>query len=632
MGASLKNRLLGHARFGAHKPKDSKELTARVSYHLSASLVAFVVIGLIALVPWDGANSYLTDMLWRVATPKTALPDIRLVAFDDASAYRYTSVTEGIPAPELVGLSDFLARAQPRAVIFLAPFSTSRYSKTELESLQAAFGKLHHVYLGYTEDEMLGTAAPEPLRAFAFFPAFVSRDHQSYAADAVSRRVMIEIDSVPSVYSVVANDLNSAFGLNRSRYERNGTALQTYIRWQGPPGTYPIGSSRAILDGDISPDEYKDKIVLVGSLRHMNRAHDFAFTPFQGTSIAVPTLEVAAHGLVTLLRDEGIQKTPGWVDLIVAFIVGIITVNLVLLLSPGMGILFLLAAVSALLVTSWLLLHTVGLWVGVSLYIFATVFSYYLVIPFRLVYEYRRRSHYQEKSEWMMQLEQLKSHFLSLISHDLKTPVSTIQGNAEIAMRDAQLPPHLRGVLSAIVQTTEHLSEYVESVLDLTRVESAQVPLQKTTRDINSTIREVVKEKELIAREKNIDVQLRLEPLFSFKYDVRLMKRVLANLLENAIKYCPADSHVLLTSKEQGEFVTVTISDDGPGIAAEERDKIFDKFYRGSSVRDSGVKGSGLGLYLVKYFVELHEGLVKIQSELGKGTAFTVQLPVEGGV
>jgi signal transduction histidine kinase len=253
------------------------------------------------------------------------------------------------------------------------------------------------------------------------------------------------------------------------------------------------------------------------------------------------------------------------------------------------------------------------------------------VIPFRLVYEYRRRSHYQEKSEWMTQLEQLKSHFLSLISHDLKTPVATIQGNAEIALADGDLPSHLKPIVNSIVQTTEQLSEYVESVLDLTRVESAQVPLQKSTRDINSTIREVVSEKEILARQKNIDIQLELEPLFSFKYDVRLMKRVLANLVENAIKYCPPDSRIVLTSREDHDYICVTVMDNGPGIRPEERLKIFEKFYRCNDVRESGVKGSGLGLYLVKYFVELHEGLVNMQSELGRGTSFTVQLPVRGG-
>jgi signal transduction histidine kinase len=605
---------------------------ARLSYHISASLVAFAVIGTMALVPWDGANSWITDTLWRVGTPRRAMPEIRLVAFDDASAYRYDSLHEGIPATELIALAEFLAEAKPRAVAILTALSAEMYSPSELQQIGAAFEKLPRVYLGYTQDALLGRQAPEPLRSFAYFPAFISRDSQSYAADAISRRVMVEIDSVPSLYAAMANDFNPEFGVDRQKYERNGTALQTYIRWQGPPGTYPIDSSRRILDGDVAVKDFADKTVVIGSLRQRHRTQDFTYSPFQRAGSPVPSLEVAAHGLVTLIRNDGVQKSPLWIDLLTAFFVGVVTVNMVLWLSPGKGILFLLGGLGVLLTASWVLLHIAGLWVGTGMYLVAMICSYYLVIPFRLVFEYRRRSHYQEKSEWMSQLEQLKSHFLSLVSHDLKTPVATIQGNAEIALRDEALPEHLKPIVNSIVQTTEHLSEYVESVLDLTRIESAEVPLQKTTRDINSTIREVVVEKEILAREKNIEVAVELEPLFSFKYDVRLMKRVLANLLENAIKYCPANSRILLTSQEQGDFICITVADNGPGIAPDERTRIFDKFYRGSDFRDSAVKGSGLGLYLVKYFVELHQGLVNIQSELGQGTSFTVQLPVRGGV
>jgi signal transduction histidine kinase len=617
---------------GLDKNIQTTNFRARLSYHVSATLLGFAVIGLIALMPWDSANSWITDLLWRIGTPVNPDPEIRLIAFDDASAYRYTPISEIIPGPEISGLAKFLADAQPRNVAFLTSISSSRYTPEELTDFRIAFQKLPHVYLGYDEDALLGQRAPEPLRAYPYFPAFISRDSQSYAADAVSRRVMIEIDSIPSIFSIIANDMNPGFGADRSRYEKNGAALQTYIRWQGPPGTYPIHSSRRVLDGDVPASEFKGKTVLIGSLRHMERARDFTFTPFDRNDVAASSLEVAAHGLVTLIRDNGVQHAPGFLDLLLAFAIGTLTVNLVLLLSPASGMVFLLGLVGVIGCGAWFLLHGPGICLATGLHVFSAVFCYYLVIPFRLVYEYRRRSHYQEKSEWMAQLEELKSNFLSLISHDLKTPVATIQGNAEIALRDSALPQHLRPVIGAIVQTTEHLSQYVESVLDLTRVESAQVPLQKTTKDINSTIREVVDEKRILAAEKNIDIQLQLEPLFSFKYDVRLMKRVLANLLENAIKYCPPHSHVILATKDEGEFVSVSVIDNGPGIAPEDREKIFEKFYRGAAQKEAAIKGSGLGLYLVKYFVELHKGLVKIQSEVGKGTSFVVQLPVQGAI
>src|SRR5690606_891512 len=118
------------------------------------------------------------------------------------------------------------------------------------------------------------------------------------------------------------------------------------------------------------------------------------------------------------------------------------------------------------------------------------------------------------------------------------------------------------------------------------------------------------------------------EPLFSLRYDVRLMKRVIANLVENAIKYSPENTAITVSSKDEHDRVLVSIEDQGFGISAEEQGKIFGKFYRGHSAGKSGSKGTGLGLYLVKYFVELHKGGVTVSSAEGKGSRFTVSLPV----
>ena len=230
----------------------------------------------------------------------------------------------------------------------------------------------------------------------------------------------------------------------------------------------------------------------------------------------------------------------------------------------------------------------------------------------------------------MAELEQLKSNFLSLMSHDLKTPLARIQGNAELALSDSadQMTPKQKQSLQSIVHTTEGLSTYVETLLDLTRIESSKVHLNKSSKDINSVINEVVKAKSLLAREKQIEIQTKLEPLFSFKFDVKLIQQVIANLVENAIKYSPEGSLVTLTSKEDGSWVRVSVIDEGYGISVEDQDKLFTKFFRGSDPKTQTEKGTGLGLYLVKYFVELHEGFVNLNSQVEKGSVFTISLPI----
>ena len=413
------------------------------------------------------------------------------------------------------------------------------------------------------------------------------------------------------------------------RYGTNWDSLQAYIDWQGPAGTYAVLPSEAVAEHNIPANTFKDKIVLFASALQSKSKTDYILTPYSREQRQTTLLEGAANSLVTLMRDNGVLKSPGWMNWILALLVGALTVNMVLYLPPGRGILFVFAEVLVLMAAGWALLFGTRIWLDLAHPLVVACVGYYLVIPYRLVDEYRKRWHYQEKSELMAQLEQLKSNFLSLISHDLKTPIARIQGNAELVLNEAaKLTDNQKKCVSAIVQTTDDLSRYVETVLDLTRIESSQLPIQKTSKDINATITEVLEEKRFLATDKNITINTQLEPLFSFKFDVKLMRRVLSNLVENAIKYSPPNTTITLQSREEGTWIRVSIIDEGFGIAPEEQEKVFAKFYRCQNTASRDVKGTGLGLYLVKYFVELHQGMVELDSELGKGSRFTVSLPV----
>ena len=119
----------------------------------------------------------------------------------------------------------------------------------------------------------------------------------------------------------------------------------------------------------------------------------------------------------------------------------------------------------------------------------------------------------------------------------------------------------------------------------------------------------------------------KLEPLFPISVDPELMKQVFSNLVENAIKYSPDDSIVTVQSREQGEELIVDILDQGMGIPSVDLPNIFMKFFRSKDAKSSPIKGSGLGLYLAKYFVELHQGRIEVESSVGQGSTFIVELP-----
>jgi len=221
----------------------------------------------------------------------------------------------------------------------------------------------------------------------------------------------------------------------------------------------------------------------------------------------------------------------------------------------------------------------------------------------------------------------LKSNFLSLISHDLKTPIARIQGAAERLIAEKAPPERVEKTLRSVVRTTEELTEYIESILDLARVESGALPIQMVSKDLNKTVQAVLVEKSPMAHDKNIGIDVDLEPLFSARYDEKLIRRVVANLVENAIKYSPSETKIHISTREEGDRLHLHVKDEGRGIAPDEQERVFEKFYRSRTATTEQVRGAGLGLYLVRYFVELHGGTVTLESKVGAGSTFTVSLP-----
>ncbi len=607
---------------------------SRILSHLSASLLAVVCVFIFFQFDLLGLRGFLVDGLFRSQWKSFTHPDIKLISYNDESSARYEGSTK-LPVEEVSKLFDVLAKEKPLAVALLIPMNDKIYSESEFSVLAQSFAKIQNVFVGYTDDESLGKYAPRALFHTArYIPGFVSRDTFSYGADSVARRVMVSIEGIPTVFAELADlyhgvGADSPDAISKSRLERIGDSSHTYINWRGRAGTYPISSTLSTIQKRFTPGTYTGKIVLVSTAMHSKREKDFIFTPYSREPFHTTFLEGAAQSLSTLLTDTGIKKTSWVVDTLLSLFIGIVTVNIALFLSPGRGLLFVIFETLFLFGLSWVLLFTKGLWIDMAHPFVIACLGYYLIIPYRLLDEYRKRWHYQEKSELMVQLEQLKSNFLSLVSHDLKTPIARIQGNAELALSSSsQAPPEIKKHLESILNTVEDLGQTIETILDLTRIESAKMPLQITSKDVNVTIKEVIQSKMQMASEKGIEIKTALDPLFSIKFDVKLIRQVIANLVENAIKYSPDNTTITLSSKEEGPWVKIEVSDQGNGIAPAEQEKIFSKFYRCGNPNTQNVKGTGLGLYLVKYFVELHNGVVELKSEEGKGSRFTVALPV----
>ena len=463
-------------------------------------------------------------------------------------------------------------------------------------------------------------------------PAIVSRDTYSYGADSVSRRIFLAIEGFPTAYGAIAcsglepterwNDC-----LRANRASLRGASWQTFVDWRDASEGTTRHSMEAVLNGAVPDDTFHDRYVVVGRTLSAPRDRDFVLTPLAKTSPTTSVLEAASQGLGTLVERTGVGSAPTGVVWLLTFLFAIVTTNVALSATPQRAsVLALLGAVALVTITGAALL-LFRRWVDIVHPALAIVVGYYFVLPYRLFDEYQKRWHYQEKSEFMAELEELKSNFLSLISHDLKTPIARIQGAAERLLAENAPPERVEKMLKSVVRTTEELTEYIEAILDLARVESGALPIHKSSKDLNKTVKAVVEEKGPMAREKLIGIDLDLEPLFAARYDEKLIRRVVANLVENAIKYSPPETSIRIVTREEGDRLRLDLRDQGRGIAPDEQERVFEKFYRSRTANAESVRGAGLGLYLVRYFVELHGGSVSLESNVGAGSTFTVLLP-----
>src|SRR5690606_4964424 len=226
-------------------------------------------------------------------------------------------------------------------------------------------------------------------------------------------------------------------------------------------------------------------------------------------------------------------------------------------------------------------------------------------------------------------VDHLKQNFISLMSHDLKTPVAKIAGIADILKMKVSDKSEQGELVDNIMEATKELNSFINSILDLTKIESQNLTLKKESKDINKIIESTIDKLSFEASAKKIEIESELSPLYPIEIDVVLMNRVISNLVENALKYSGENKKVWVRSWDDSQWVYIEIKDNGPGIDPEELNHIFDKFYRVKNDSTHVIKGSGLGLYLVKYFIELHNGVITATSELGEGTSFIIKLKNE---
>lgn len=229
------------------------------------------------------------------------------------------------------------------------------------------------------------------------------------------------------------------------------------------------------------------------------------------------------------------------------------------------------------------------------------------------------------------EVDKMKSEFISIASHQLRTPLTSVKTYAHLLVSGYQgeLTTEQLEFMTIILTSVERMSDLIDILLDVSRIEAGKIDIVPKKTDVNHLVSDVIRELEPAAGDKNIKIIVKApkKPMHAM-IDQLLTTEILTNLLSNAIKYTPKKGRVTVELSKKTDDLKLSVSDTGYGIPASDQDRIFTKFFRADNISRREPSGSGLGLYMVKKIIENMGGNIYFKSTYRQGTSFTVEIPV----
>ena len=229
------------------------------------------------------------------------------------------------------------------------------------------------------------------------------------------------------------------------------------------------------------------------------------------------------------------------------------------------------------------------------------------------------------------EVDRLKSEFVSHVSHEIRTPLTSIKGYID-NFKDGIAGPLTEkqaDYLERMTKNSDRLIRLIDDLLQISRIESGKIELNVVPLLVPSLTKEIVNNLKLLAEEKGLQIVVEeFEEDDQISGDPDRLEQIMTNLLDNAIKFAPEGSEITIAFQKDEQFITTSIADQGPGIAPEEQERIFDRFYQVEHELMTQTKGTGLGLFIVKNFIELHGGQIWVTSIRGQGATFSFTLPL----
>ncbi|MBS2970288.1 response regulator [Metabacillus sp. KIGAM252] len=225
------------------------------------------------------------------------------------------------------------------------------------------------------------------------------------------------------------------------------------------------------------------------------------------------------------------------------------------------------------------------------------------------------------------EVDKMKSEFVSTVSHELRTPLASVLGFTELMLHKELKPERQKKYLTTIFQEAKRLTSLINDFLDVQRMEAGKQTYEKKYDDLFPLLQQLAELQQVHAAQHLIKLERMTEQTLVLG-DKDKLSQVFSNLISNAIKYSPNGGNIEILVYEEEQYLNISVKDEGLGIPPEAMDKLFNKFYRVDNSDRRRIGGTGLGLAIVKEIVKAHEGMISIQSELGKGSVFTVRLPL----
>src|SRR4051812_29865531 len=564
----------------------------------------------------------------RLYRPKPWQPESALLVIDERTLDSIPGGNSGIRAPLAHGLR-LVASAHPSAVVVDLILADHKDPAADAE-LAAVLRECPKLVLS---SQLVRDGWEDPLPDFRAAAAAVGHVHVAPDADAVVRGISL------AKLDAKGRDRRWAISLEAFRLSRNSEILEAYgrnelevgsaaiptvgparlirVRFPPPDRKLPELTLRQLLADPAKASMFTGKVVFAGVTAQPER--DRLFSPYSegvptsGVEINADAFETMAHGLY--IRDV----SEAWVLLFAMLLVAAAGASFRYLRgwrAYVIGALLVVAASAApyLAFTQRRVFSFTtsvsAAWIGGI-----TAAAYYhLVTRKNLRRSEAERARYQQAM-----------HF---VTHEMRTPLSAIQGSSELISRYALTEEKRKQVALLINSESKRLARMVEIFLNVERLSAGQMELKRESIPIAEMVALCVERTRPLAERKHIGINLRpMGRELELTGDRELMEYACYNLLTNAVKYSPQKTEVTVTGVKEGSHVRIAVQDQGIGMDQKEVKQIFHKFYRTKKAEESGEAGTGIGLSIVQQIVEQHGGEIEVTSQPGAGSCFTLVLP-----